>query len=276
MLKNKEIRKRAADFILGTGRLYKLAIGVCLCVWFCFVPIVLFMLPSDMLSVYCEPSSVINALKITLFALFIAFYPIVSIPVIGGLAKMAYRMFKGEHNIHITEIFAPFKSLRRYGRVLFGELTVIVKLIAFALPIALFAWAMSVYTMSTAEIEPVILQTLFDILFVMTLFSIMILAILGVWVLLSPFFLVPYLLCKGERLFGALRLSRCIMKGKRIDKLAFTIGFAPLFLLSAATFGMLFVVYTVPVYMIAYMIYAENKTLNYEKNKEEENNGEQG
>jgi len=276
LLKNKEIRKRAAEILLESGGLYKLAIGCCLCIWFCILPIVLFYMPLEMISTYCESSGFTKTLEIILIVLLIAYYPTVSFPIAGGLLSFSYRLLNGERKIHISEIFSPFTSIKHYLRVLFGVFTVIVKLIVFVLPAVLFVIAVMIYQNAVADVEATALRILFDVFLSLAFFSLMLLATVGLWMAQNPFFLTPYLLCRGTGVCDSIKLSCRIMKGSNIDRLTFAFGFVPLFLLSAATLGMLFVVYTAPVYMIAYLIYAENKMKNYEKIKEVENNGEQG
>ena len=75
-------------------------------------------------------------------------------------------------------------------------------------------------------------------------------------------FLFTYFRCLGYSVNKSLGLSRYAMSGNKAAVCRYIFGFTGIFLLSLLTVCTLFVVYTIPLMIFAYFIYAEKITEN--------------
>ncbi len=257
MLKNKEIRKQASRKALASGVLIKLCLGVCVCVASVMIPF----LAASLLVQLASPDGeeLTQAMSEAVLAVEALLTVTLTLPTFGGFFGVAYKLYRGAP-VHLAEIFAPFTSLRVYFKIIFAGIPMLVRWVAIAAVPMIVSSAVS--ELSISGIAPI------DVLigWGIVVFSLVCAGLLAF--LTSQMFFVPYFMCNGCGVSEAFARSRSAMAGRKLGLLRYIFGFAGIFALSLLTVGALFVIYTIPMMMFAYFIYAEQSTLNITDNTE--------
>lgn len=274
MRKSRLIRKDASAFVMSSGRLYKLVISLCLFLQLVFMPLLLFTYPSEILADSFEGTWV-GAVCIILNILPIPFWIFLSLPLMMGIFTLAYKIFCGDDDASVIEIFYVFKNASLYFKALFLELMFILKAAIYIGGVVGIVVLTSYFTGKIIPETPSVIIKTFLLMMLMFI-TVMILSIIALTVFLTKgFFLTPYFICAGERPFVAMKMSRQTLKGRKKNVWGFLIGEIPIVLLSLASFGMIFIAYSAPMLIMAYFIYANEIMLINNRNKEVNNNGEQ-
>lgn len=265
MQANKAIRKNAAGILFSRGNIYTMSLGICLCIAAAIVPIILAGVISSF--GYEAAESVSLTLDIVAILTFVIFLIFVTVPTLGSFFEMSYRLYRGQET-HVAEVLSPFCAPRRYFRTLRVWLMLSLRmLVLVAIPLAAFGLT-SITDMMFGDVE--LLMNLSSV--VIWLFAAVAFCAAGFFMV--SFFLAPYLVCQGYSGRRAMLMSAKLTAKKwgRIWK--YLLGFSGLFALSLLTVGMLFVVYTAPVMIFAYFIYAEKMINDQSKNIERGNENE--
>ena len=268
MQTNKAIRKNAAGTLLADGNIYSMSLGASLCVSATAIPIILGavissfseLAASEMLRGVFAVSSVIVPI---LFCVFL------TIPVIGGFFDMSHRLHT-ERDVHVAEVFAPFTSLRRYFRTVRVWLALS---LSFLLPLAIPLAAVALTRISDGIFKGGIF--FFYLARIAIGFAATVVFAAAVFFMVS-FFLTPYFVCRGFGARSAMIMSARATAKKRVRIWKYIFGFSGMFVLSLLSVGMLFVIYTLPVMMLAYFEYAEKMIDDSVKNIEKRGNQNEG
>lgn len=258
MYKNGEIRKLASRLMLERGRYLPMLAGMCICTIALLFPLLLF-LNIDALSYY---GYILRDSYDILFyinlALSLAVAVFVTLPIIGGFFCFAYGLFRGEKRVHPIEMFRPFRSAKLYLRTIISELFILFRLVvAVAIPI-LCVWICKLcYPIITEALPNAVFGFAVFLAFALLVYSVGIALLLLFAYLTQGAYFVPYLICRGLRLGRAFLISRRSLKGKKLALWRYFFGFTPIFLLSLLSFGIVFVVYSLPMMIFAYFLYAE-------------------
>ncbi len=197
----------------------------------------------------------------------VAFLIFVTVPVFGGFFEMSYRLYMGEDDIHMSVVFAPFVSVRRYLRAVrvWGALSLRF-FVLLAIPLAASAL---IGVMSEIFAEGIILYIIFIVIAIAEA------AIFAAAVFfMVVFFLAPYFVCQGYGATRAMLMSAKTLSRKKGKIWKYIFGFSGIFALSLLSVGMLFVIYTVPMMIFAYFIYAEKIIVDNLENTERGNENE--
>ena len=268
MQTNKAIRKNAAGTLLADGNIYSMSLGASLCVSATAIPIILGavissfseLAASEMLRGVFAVSSVIVPI---LFCVFL------TIPVIGGFFDMSHRLHT-ERDVHVAVVFAPFTSLRRYFRTVRVWLALS---LSFLLLLAITLAAVALTRISDGIFEGGIF--FFYLARIAIGFAATVVFAAAVFFMVS-FFLTPYFVCRGFGARSAMIMSARATAKKRVRIWKYILGFSGMIALSLLSVGMLFVIYTLPVMMLAYFEYAEKMIDDSVKNIEKRGNQNEG
>lgn len=258
MLKNKEIRKQASQMAFESGNLLKLCLGVCICTASVIIPLMITSLLSIFLLTGTEELS--PTIYDALYAVGFLLVAVLSVPVIGGFFGLSYNLYKGKKT-HLAQIFLPFTSAKIYFKVVLVGIPMLLRWVAVAsIPMVAF----SMFSETTVS-EYWLVN--FSVYFVAMTVSVIFAGLLAFFT--SHMFFVPYFICNGCEISEAFVRSRIAMRGRKLKLAGYIFGFTGIFLLSLLTIGSLFVIYTIPMMVLAYFIYAEQSTLNITDNTEE-------
>ncbi|MBQ8141325.1 MAG: hypothetical protein IJ038_06510 [Clostridia bacterium] len=260
MRENKEIRKLAKQMLLSRNNLQRLAFGVCICLMAIMLPIIAFSVISGF-SVLPEISEYLSSILFSAACLTLgALLVFVTVPIISGFFESAYKIYEGKREFYFADIFAPFKSSKKYFSAIHAGVLFILR------GTALFAASViAFYALQTASGFvfaifglPDILNSVFEIF--STAFCVILFIVLAC--VTSGGFFTPYFICKGFSVNKARELSHSAVNGKKPMICRYIFGFSGIFVLSLLTVGTLFVIYTIPLMIFAYFIYADQITEN--------------
>lgn len=257
MLSNKEIRRHASRFLLSEGRLWRMSVGAFMCIAAMMIP--LMFLVCLMYFASLEGIGENIAYILTDVAVFgtLLMFGFFAIPMLGGYLKLSYDIYKGAGKAHPAEMFSVFTSPRRYFRTILAGLMFVARGMAVIIPIVF----------SVAFIGQLWEKNESPFALVICLFFTGVALLVGIGLafliahLTQEQYFVPYYLCMGNRLSGAVALSRAAVKKKRFKIWGYLVGLLPICILSLLTVGVLFVVYSAPMMIFAYFIHCEKMTM---------------
>ncbi|MBO5415340.1 MAG: hypothetical protein J6A83_01765 [Clostridia bacterium] len=249
MLTNKEIRKRASAMALESGTLLKLSLGVCFCVASAMIPFLISSLLAEFASLGAEEPNLVVSLDMIALGILLAVF--LTLPVIGGFFGMAYKLYHAE-KVHLAYIFSPFASAKKYFGIVFAGGLMLLRLVAIiSIPVAVATLMSGVNLFEDAFLN--------GLLSGLAVGGAVALALLFAVCTMQMYF-VPYFLCRGFGVTESISKSRALLKKRKGKLIGYILGFTGIFLLSLLTVGALFVVYTIPLMIFAYFIYADQLT----------------
>lgn len=257
MLTNKEIRKHASRFLLSEGRLWRMSVGVFMSIAALMIPLMFLVCLMYFASFEGIDENIAYILtEVAVFGTLILF-GFFTIPMLGGYLKLSYNIYKGVGSSHPAEMFSIFISPRRYFRAIVAGLMFVARGIAVIIPIVFsFAFIATIWENNDSPIA-----------FLVCLFfsGVALLICVGIAFLIAHLtqkqYFVPYYLCAGNSLSGAVALSKAAVKKKRFKIWGYLLGLLPICILSLLTVGVLFVVYSAPMMIFAYFIHCEKMTI---------------
>lgn len=170
----------------------------------------------------------------------------IALPLCMGLLRMAYRMCSLERT-HISDLFYYFEKNKMIGAYRVSILVFVAVMVQFALSFAL-GWLVA-YAMSGFGSKMIPDET-----FILTLIFFLPISGMLPWVCILPtrFFET------GDARDAIAYSRKCnFLPPKEIIR--FNLSFVPLILLSVLSFGILFVVYTVPLYLVSLQLFVLEK-----------------
>jgi len=190
-----------------------------------------------------------------LYALMLFF---VSIPTLFGLYRMSAAMTEGEC-VGLATVLYAFGSPRRYGRTLTASLVMLLH----ALPsialvtvgVILKNQLLASYAAEGAALPlPAVIATVLG----WSMLVLCLILALGLLLLLTPVYFIPYYTARGEGTLCAWRQSRKAVRSVRADVIRELITFMLLFAASLLSVGVLTVLYVIPHSLMRYGHYAKS------------------
>lgn len=257
MLTNKEIRKHASSFLLAEGRLWRMSVGVFMCMAALIIPLMFFVCIMYFASFEEMNEFIGGILAMAALVGTLSIFVFFTLPVMGGFLKFSYNIHKEKNGTHPGEMFSVFCSSRRYMRCVIAGLMLIARAVAIIIPIVFSLGFISVLWEKNNSPFALIICLTFTCF---ALFAGVGLAFLIAHLTQEQYF-IPYYLCMGNTVSGAIALSRVAVKKKRFRIWGYLIGLLPICALSLLTVGVLFVIYSVPMMIFAYFIHCEKMTM---------------
>ena len=254
MQKRKNILYQSRQVLTESGRFLESVIGFSICAFG-----VMFMLLCSSLVVatfeeylWKTEIALVFLTMLSVLMLFVAW------PIIFGYLNMMRSIYKRERDVYVIDIFKPFTSIRLYFKsVLLGVSTAIRAFICYIAPLIL---ALSLYLV-LEEIDPfskIGIMSLFHKLYAFGAFVILFLLLSF---LFSGGYLGIYNTLGKNKEKRPYRQSRKLLKGRRLRTMKIKLIFMGTVAVSLLTVGALFI-FTVPMMVISYFIYAEQVTEN--------------
>ena len=172
------------------------------------------------------------------------------VPCVSGYVSFSVKLARGE-NPPFVEIFAPFRSAKRYFASFSQVFAIALRVMIFVMPLVGGIVSMELFGKysihSTIELAA---RTAYDV------FAIV--AVLCVSAFFSSYlYFAPYLISCGMKARAAFRESVRMSKQRRIEIIKQSFSQTGRILLAIISFGVLFVLYTAPHMSVSYAVYCE-------------------
>lgn len=257
MLTNKEIRRQASRFLLAERSLSRMSLGICVCIAALIMPIIFFACLMYFASFEGMNENIGAIFTIVALLGSLAMSVFFTIPMLGGFLKVSYEIYRGSNTAHIADIFSVFASPRIYIRTIIAGLMAFWRAVIILMPLIFsFSFIVGLWEKNNSPFAFLICLTF-------TVFAIFAGAGVAFFIgyLTQAQYFVPYYLCMGNSLPGAVTLSKTAVSKRRSEIWGYLIGLLPIFILSLLTVGVLFIVYSAPMMIFAYFIHCEKMTM---------------
>ena len=258
-LTNKEIRQKASVILCSKGRWHNVVLGVCICIVAAIMPVFVLSFFSLIAAIFQGAEIGREILMYSGMAAFAAAEVFIAFPVIGGFLLFSYKLYKND-KAHISQLFYPFVDKGTYFKILKCAFLILLRVTFLCTIPAISVIASQKIIEMMAKLNPFMHIVSFFGAFASVALSVALAVVLAF--LTAGGYLIPYFMCKGFSVSDASRMSARAMRGKKYITAKYIFGFTGVIIISLLTVGMLFVVYTLPVMIFAYFIYADQITEN--------------
>lgn len=230
----KEMKRRARELLLqGSARLSLTVIGIFL-IFSAFLPLLIGLNLTDLLFGETEP----DQSDWLIFAVWGIFSILITAPALTLLYRRAYLLY-----LRLRDGFSAPRRLPSCGvwRCFFAGLVVLLR------PVLVFCVFLGAYALAE--------QTEFWF-YLPIMACAIVLAMLVMW-LTAYLFLFPYYVCRGESIRRAMKYSVKHMLSRYRGYFGYMLAFLGWVLLSLLTVGVLLILYTIPMMLLTYFIFAD-------------------